>query len=346
MNRYSVFSLIAATLFAVVAMFGVREYLLQQKALLANGDAQPDISTIVVADQPLRFGKVLEPQSLRVMAWPAENIPEGAFRTLEDLLDKEGQPRYVMSAFEKNEPIIGSKITGAGQRATLSAVLAKGMKAVSIRVNDVLGVAGFVLPGDRVDIMLTNRRGGANERDQIYTDVLLQGVRVLAIDQTADDRTDKPSVVKTVTFEVSTAEAQKLTLATNIGTLSLALRNVSSASVDEVSAINVNDLSSGPIAESLLEEKAIEIDVEKIVDNRLGEVDEKISLLKKEIEKKNISRVKDVPQIKQRTSNITVGVYRGVDERVEYKVKKQKDNGLILNENNSGRLAADVRVVR
>ena len=85
------------------------------------------------------------------------------------------------------------------------------MKAVSIRVNDVLGVAGFVLPGDRVDIMLTR----SDKAVGTYTDVLLQGVKVLAIDQTADDRADKPSVARTVTFEVSTQEAQKLTLAAN-----------------------------------------------------------------------------------------------------------------------------------
>jgi pilus assembly protein CpaB len=94
------------------------------------------------------------------------------------------------------------------------------MKAVTIRVNDVEGVAGFVLPGDRVDVMLTRQQ----DKAVAAADVVLQNVRVLAIDQLADERTEKPSVVKAVTLEVEVTAAQKLALAATVGTLSLALR--------------------------------------------------------------------------------------------------------------------------
>jgi pilus assembly protein CpaB len=87
--------------------------------------------------------------------------------------------RAVLSPIEENEPVLSWKVTGPGERATLSAVVDDGMRAMSVRINDVLGVAGFVLPGDRVDIMLT--------RDN-YTDILLQNVKILAIDQIADER--------------------------------------------------------------------------------------------------------------------------------------------------------------
>lgn len=319
MKRSTFFSLFGAFILALVAVFGVREFLVQQRASIANNQPQDrtSISTIVVAAQPMRFGKVIEPQSLKTLEWPAEHIPEGAFVKVEDLLDAEGKPRYVMSSFEENEPIIASKITGAGQRATLSAVLSEGMKAVSIRVNDVLGVAGFVLPGDRVDIMLThNRVTSTQRRGQVQTDVLLQGVRVLAVDQSADDRTDKPSVVKTVTFEVSTREAQKLTLATNIGTLSLALRNIASASVEEVDAININDLGGGPVSEALKVEKAKEVDVEKLVT-------EKIDNLKREFSEEKKQTVEYNLPVKDRYTS--VGVYRGAEGRVDYKVKKEEE---------------------
>ena len=94
--------------------------------------------------------------------------------------------------------MLAIKITGAGQRATLSAMLRDGLKAVTVRVNDVEGVGGFVLPGDRVDVALTRQLDKTNAS----TEVVLQNARVLAIDQIADERTEKPAVVKSVTLEV------------------------------------------------------------------------------------------------------------------------------------------------
>jgi pilus assembly protein CpaB len=155
---------------------------------------------------------------LREMPWPADAVPQGAFRSIQQVL-KEGK-RVVLTAIEANEPVLASKITGLGQRATLSATIGEGHKAVTIRVNDVDGVAGFVLPGDRVDIMLSRQL----EKNSAINDVVLKNTRVLAVDQLADERSDKPSVAKAVTLEVDIAGAQKLSLASQVGTLALALR--------------------------------------------------------------------------------------------------------------------------
>jgi pilus assembly protein CpaB len=118
------------------------------------------------------------------------------------------------------------------------------MRAVTIRVNDVEGVAGFVLPGDRVDIALTRQvdKGAAT------TDVVLQNTRVLAIDQTADERNDKPSVVKAVTLEVDTAAAQKIALAASVGTLSLMLRKAGEMASESTRRISLGDLVNGGVA--------------------------------------------------------------------------------------------------
>jgi pilus assembly protein CpaB len=129
-------------------------------------------------------------------------------------------------------------VTGPGQRASLSAVITSGMRATTIRVNDVLGVAGFVLPGDRVDIMLTRQI----IQDQPITDVLLQNVKVLGIDQRADEQNNQPDVVKAVTLEVTAEQAQKLTLAAEVGTLSLALRDVSNVELARVKPVTLKDL--------------------------------------------------------------------------------------------------------
>ena len=145
-------------------------------------------------------------------------VPQGAFRSIPEVLT--AGKRVVLTAIEANEPVLASKITGLGQRATLSATIGEGHKAVTIRVNDVDGVAGFVLPGDRVDVMLSRQL----EKNSAINDVVLKNTRVLAVDQLADERSDKPSVAKAVTLEVDIAGAQKLSLASQVGTLSLALR--------------------------------------------------------------------------------------------------------------------------
>jgi pilus assembly protein CpaB len=146
----------------------------------------------------------------------------------------------VLSPFAAQEPIIALKITGPGQRATLSALVEEGRRAVTIRVNDVLGVGGFVLAGDRVDVLLT-RTEGQNQGGT--TDVILQGVRVLAVDQLADDRTDRPSSqVRSVTIEVSIQDAQRVQLASVAGTLSLILRRSGEANAGTTRRITLDDV--------------------------------------------------------------------------------------------------------
>lgn len=246
MRFSTILSLFVSILLAGTAVFAMRSYLADQQARLVANDTKGQEQILVVAAKEMRFGDPVRPESLRAIPWPAGERPEGSFDSIEAVVGDVDKPRYAMAAIDPGEPVLSSKITGAGSRATLSAALDQGMKAVSIRVNDVLGVAGFVRPSDRVDVLLTrvvqNRQ---NSSEQTYVDVLLQGVKVLAVDQTADERKDEPSVVKTVTFEVTTEEAQRLTLGANIGTLSLTLRNVASASAEETRPITVADLGGG-----------------------------------------------------------------------------------------------------
>ena len=152
------------------------------------------------------------------MPWPADALPAGAFAKIHDVMA--GGRRVVLAAIEANEPVLALKITGPGQRATLSALVKPGMKAVTIRVNDVEGVGGFVLPGDHVDVVLTRQI----DKGSATTQVVLQNTRVLAVDQIADERAHKAAVAKSVTLEVDTVDAQKLWLASSVGSLSLLLR--------------------------------------------------------------------------------------------------------------------------
>ncbi len=176
---------------------------------------------VVVAKTKLRFGNELTPDNLRVIAWPADALPEGSFPSVPNLFEGASR-RVALRTIEPNEPVTKLKVSGFGGKASLSNVITPGMRAVSIRVNEALGVAGFVLPGDRVDVMLTrsDEKGGTP-----MTHILLQDVRVLAVDQAIEGQAEGPKVVDTVTVEVTIEQVQKLILAQRVGTITLTLRN-------------------------------------------------------------------------------------------------------------------------
>lgn len=200
-------------------------------------------TTVVVARVPLYFGNQLTEENLRIIDWPADSRPEGTFSTLEDIVGAEEDRRVVLRPIEAGEPILASKVSGFGGRATLSSVIADDMRAMTIRVNDVHGVAGFVLPGDRVDVLITREP----DRDSPITDLLLQNVQVLGIDQDANEKRDKPQVARAVTLEVTPEQAQKLTLASTVGTLSLSLRNVLNTQAVAQRSITLKDLRIGEV---------------------------------------------------------------------------------------------------
>jgi len=245
MRLGSVLMLVAATVLAVLAGLLAQSWLEAQRRVSVPVTAQPRVSTskIVVAAQPLRFGMELGAANLREVEWGTSTLPAGASASIAELL-KGNERRVVLAAIEPGEPILRWKITGPGQRAGLSSVIAAGLKAVTIRVTDVLGVAGFVLPGDRVDVLYTKADPGVDKKQ--FTEVLLQNVRVLAVDQLADDRSEKPAVVKAVTLEVKTQDTQKLALAGTVGSLSLALRPAGTAATVATQRISPEDLSSLP----------------------------------------------------------------------------------------------------
>jgi pilus assembly protein CpaB len=229
-----------AVLFGLLAVFLAQTWLnnqaeMRMRSLEAQKKPDAPARTIVVANRPLRFGDELGSMSLREVAWPDSALPTGAFARIADLTSAK---RVVLMPIDANEAVLASKITGPGQRATLSAMIQDNMKAVTIRVNDVEGVAGFVLPGDHVDIVLTRQ----TDKDVGTNDVVVQNARVLAIDQLADARAEKPTVAKAVTLEVNVTNAQKLALASAAGTLSLLLRKAGELAEGTSRRVTLTDL--------------------------------------------------------------------------------------------------------
>ncbi|WP_170149472.1 Flp pilus assembly protein CpaB [Rhodoplanes roseus] len=248
MRSSTVIMIAVAAVFGLLAVFATRTWLNSQsdarmRAMEANRGSPVAARTVVVAARPLRYGHELSAQMLREAPWPADALPPGAFAKVDEVLS--GGKRVVLAAIEPNEPVLAMKITGPGQRATLSALVGPGMKAVTIRVNDVDGVGGFVLPGDRVDVVLTRQ----TDKDSASTQVLLQDVRVLAVDQVADERAANPMIPKAVTLEVDTNAGQKLSLAASIGSLSLLLRKAGETTAGKSARVTIKDLLSDLVGE-------------------------------------------------------------------------------------------------
>jgi pilus assembly protein CpaB len=153
-----------------------------------------------------------------------------------------GQKRFALLAMGVNEPILAAKISAPGAGASIAALLTDGMRAATVRIDDVSGVAGFVQPNDSVDVLITRNVPNAGAADSQVTDVLLQNVRVLAIDQEAKNSDGTPKLARSATFEVSPLDAQKLALAQKTGQLSLVLRKPGEQNNPVVETVSMNDL--------------------------------------------------------------------------------------------------------
>jgi pilus assembly protein CpaB len=222
----------------VAVVLGGLAALLARNWLVSHAQSNT-AGTMVVAGVPLSFGAVLSADNLTEIPWTAGSLPEGAFVTKRDVL-KDGK-RMALSAISRNEPILRDKITGPNQLATLSTILEPGKRAVTVRVDDVRGVAGFIQPGDRVDVALIRTEAETKTKEG-YSDIILQSAKVLAIDQLTGERTDKATIAKAVTLEVNEEDAQKILLAGNIGRLSLILRQPDEAKSDTVRRVTERDL--------------------------------------------------------------------------------------------------------
>jgi len=208
----------------LIAVFLANSYFSGVENRQARIAEEQKLARIVVANQDMGFGTPLSLQNLKLANWPANSVPVGAFTSLEDAT-KNG--RVALRPIVVGEPVLASKVSGLDGRASLSNNLAPGKLAVSIAVNDVASVGGFVRPGDVVDVLLTRPiPGDGNSGNEKMTDVVMEAVPVLGMDQVADEKATGPVVAKTATLEVDSLGAQKLALASQMGVLSLALRNV------------------------------------------------------------------------------------------------------------------------
>ncbi len=175
---------------------------------------------VVVAATDIELGSKLNPQMLSVVDWPGGAVPAGAFKDMQSLQD-----RVVKVGVLKGDAVVERKLAPVGTQGGLASVIAEGKRAMTVRVNDVVGVAGFALPGTYVDVMVNTQRDGGRGPEQQISKTVLEQVLVLAVAQEASRDETKPKVVSAVTLELTPQDAEKLDLARSVGSLSLVLRN-------------------------------------------------------------------------------------------------------------------------
>jgi len=213
-NTRALIMMVAAVIAGLGAVIIGARWLSQQATSSAN--------KLVVAVSDIDLGSRLTPAMLKAVEWPANSMPKGAFANPADL-----DSRVLRASVLSGEPVLESKLAPVGSKGGLSAVVAEGKRAMTVRVNDVVGVAGFALPGNYVDIIVNTQEENAKSgnKDQQISKIVLEHILVLAVAQESGRDETKPKVVSAVTVEVTPDQAEKLDLARSVGTLSLMLRN-------------------------------------------------------------------------------------------------------------------------
>ena len=214
-RRLIIVGVLALTLAAFVSM-GVYRALRSQMA--AN---RVKTVTVVAAADELAIGARLQEKDLRLVKLPAQDLPENVFHTIGELVG-----RGVVVPMQKNELILSSKVAAENAGAGLPAIIPAGMRAVSVKVNDVVAVGGFVTPGTRVDVLLTGNPERGNDPAKVSTTTVLENVQVLAAGTKLQTNPNgEAEKVPVITLLVSPEDAQKLTLASSEGKIQLSLRN-------------------------------------------------------------------------------------------------------------------------
>ena len=207
-----------------------------------TSQTQLDATHIVVATADANPGTKLTPDLLKLVEWPSRSVPQGSFTDTKQL-----DGRVLKTNVVRGEALLEVKLAPEGTKGGLSAIVAEGKRAMTVRVNDVVGVAGFALPGNFVDILVSTQSDGAGGK--MISKIVLERILVLAVAQEASRDDTKPRVVNAVTLEVTPEQAELLDLARSVGSLSLVLRNQIDQKAADTSGVTKTTLFSEKLKE-------------------------------------------------------------------------------------------------
>jgi pilus assembly protein CpaB len=241
MKRQTIIALGVAIVLGLVAVLLANTYLTGRERQIAAAEPTGMVR-VAVASMPLAYGADITPDKVKFVNYPSTSLPPGVYKSIAELLPQ-GKRRVALRPIQVNQPLLAADLSGEGQNASIAALLPDGMRAATVRINDVSGVAGFVKPNDTVDVLITRQPIGGGAGAQQVTDVLLQNVRVIAMGSDAVGADGKPSPTNSTTLEVSPVDAQKLVLGQQLGQLSLALRKPGEEqNIARVETVSLDDL--------------------------------------------------------------------------------------------------------
>ena len=229
LNTRSIVLIVAALAIAGIAALLARSWLASEQPKTEVAETTPKVDNqILVAAANLPAGRIVQKSDLAWQRWPLKDVPADYILRVTGKEANDVLGAVVRSGIHSGEPVGRTRIIKKGDRGFLSAVLMPGMRAVAVKVTAMSGVGGFIFPGDRVDVMLTQKIATDESSNKIKygSQTLLTNVRVIAIDQRADDQQTAPAVAKTVTIEVTPKQAESVALAQEMGEIVLSLRSV------------------------------------------------------------------------------------------------------------------------
>jgi pilus assembly protein CpaB len=236
-NRLKI-ALIVAVFFGLVAAYGVYNFLRQQRQ--AAEELKTATSEVVVAGKDIPAGtaiteKLVSDGVVKVASWPKASVPAGAFTSPDKVVGKINKSKIMAG-----EPVLESRLAGDGTGLTVR--LEAGKRAMAVRVDEIIGVSGFLMPDDRVDVIVTTAPAGGNGQNEKFSKIVLQNKRVLSVAQSVEQKDDKPQVAHSITLEVTPEEAEKLSLASLEGQIILTLRALGDDTVAQTRGSNKHDL--------------------------------------------------------------------------------------------------------
>jgi pilus assembly protein CpaB len=230
-------ALVVAVFFGLVAAYGIFNFLRQQRATAEA--LRAETQDVVVTAKDIPAGSTLNEEllkngTIKAIKWPKSSVPAGSFSTPTQVIGKVNRVKIIA-----NEPILESRLSGEG--AGLTVRLEAGKRAMAVRVDEIIGVSGFIVPDDRVDVIVTTTPPGGSDAARV-SKIVLQNKRVLSVAQSTEQKDGKPQVARSITLEVSPEDAEKLSLAYQEGPIVLALRGVGDDAESNTIGSNKNDL--------------------------------------------------------------------------------------------------------
>jgi len=223
-NRRGTILIIFSLCLGGIAAWGANGWI--NERLTAGADDEAGKKTTIVAAMDIPYGTKVEGRHLKVVQLPADSVPESAFTSIQA-----AEGMVATTPISRGEVLVQARLAAHAEGSTLAALVKENMRAVTVRVDDVVGVAGFLLPGNRVDILATRMERGSRRAE---TDTILTNIKVLAVDQTAATQENDPVIVRAVTLEVTPKQSEQLVKAKEEGTIQLTLRNPLDSQVAQV----------------------------------------------------------------------------------------------------------------